>query len=80
MRAPVAKQFRVTGVFDAGFDSVRTPSSSTPTVRGAGFLRHTVTAVTGVEMKVKDIEAARDVARSIDAAGQRRVSHSTGKS
>jgi len=65
MRAPVAKQFRVTGVFDAGFDQYDSKLVYTDLYEAQAFY-DTGDSVTGVEMKVKDIEAARDVARSID--------------
>ena len=65
MRAPVAKQFRVTGVFDAGFDQYDSKLVYTDLYEAQAFY-DTGDSVTGVEMKVKDIETARDVARSID--------------
>jgi lipoprotein-releasing system permease protein len=65
MRAPVAKQFRVTAVFDAGFDQYDSKLVYTDLYEAQAFY-DTGDSVTGVEMKVKDIEAARDVAREID--------------
>jgi lipoprotein-releasing system permease protein len=65
MRAPVAKQFRVTGVFDAGFDQYDSKLVYTDLYEAQAFY-DTGDSVTGVEMKVKDIETARDVARDID--------------
>jgi lipoprotein-releasing system permease protein len=65
MRAPVAKQFRVTGVFDAGFDQYDSKLVYTDLYEAQAFY-DTGDSVTGVEMKVSDIEGARDVAREID--------------
>lgn len=65
MRAPVAKQFRVTAVFDAGFDQYDSKLVYTDLYEAQAFY-DTGDSVTGVEMKVSDIEQARDVARSID--------------
>jgi lipoprotein-releasing system permease protein len=65
MRAPVAKQFRVTGVFDAGFDQYDSKLVYTDLYEAQAFY-DTGDSVTGVEMKVADIEKARDVARDID--------------
>jgi lipoprotein-releasing system permease protein len=65
MRAPVAKQFRVTAVFDAGFDQYDSKLVYTDLYEAQAFY-DTGDSVTGVEMKVKDIETARDVARDID--------------
>jgi lipoprotein-releasing system permease protein len=65
MRAPVAKQFRVTGVFDAGFDQYDSKLVYTDLYEAQAFY-DTGDSVTGVEMKVADIENARDVAREID--------------
>jgi lipoprotein-releasing system permease protein len=65
MRAPVAKQFRVSGVFDAGFDQYDSKLVYTDLYEAQAFY-DTGDSVTGVEMKVADIEKARDVARDID--------------
>jgi lipoprotein-releasing system permease protein len=65
MRAPVAKQFRVTAVFDAGFDQYDSKLVYTDLYEAQAFY-DTGDSVTGVEMKVADIENARDVAREID--------------
>jgi len=65
MRAPVAKQFRVTAVFDAGFDQYDSKLVYTDLYEAQAFY-DTGDSVTGVEMKVADIEKARDVAREID--------------
>jgi lipoprotein-releasing system permease protein len=65
MRAPVAKQFRITGVFDAGFDQYDSKLVYTDLYEAQAFY-DTGDSVTGVEMKVADIEKAKDVARDID--------------
>ncbi|MDF3066433.1 MAG: transporter, permease protein [Polyangiaceae bacterium] len=65
MRAPVAKQFRVTAVFDAGFDQYDSKLVYTDLYEAQAFY-DTGDSVTGVEMKVADIEQAKDVARTID--------------
>jgi lipoprotein-releasing system permease protein len=65
MRAPVAKKFRITAVFDAGFDQYDSKLVYTDLYEAQAFY-DTGDSVTGVEMKVKDIENARDVAREID--------------
>jgi lipoprotein-releasing system permease protein len=65
MRAPVAKQFRVTAVFDAGFDQYDSKLVYTDLYEAQAFY-DTGDSVTGVEMKVADIENAREVAREID--------------
>jgi lipoprotein-releasing system permease protein len=65
MRAPVAKQFRVTAVFDAGFDQYDSKLVYTDLYEAQAFY-DTGDSVTGVEMKVADIEKAKDVARDID--------------
>jgi lipoprotein-releasing system permease protein len=65
MRAPVAKQFRITAVFDAGFDQYDSKLVYTDLYEAQTFY-DTGDSVTGVEMKVSNIENARDVAREID--------------
>jgi len=65
MRAPVAKQFRVTAVFDAGFDQYDSKLVYTDLYEAQAFY-DTGDSVTGVEMKVANIEKAREVAREID--------------
>ncbi|HEX3775865.1 MAG TPA: ABC transporter permease, partial [Polyangiaceae bacterium] len=66
MRAPVAKQFRVTGVFDAGFDQYDSKLVYTDLYEAQPFY-DTGDSVTGIEMKVNDIEKAKDIARDIDS-------------
>jgi lipoprotein-releasing system permease protein len=65
IRAPVAKQFRVTAVFDAGFDQYDSKLVYTDLYEAQAFY-DTGDSVTGIEMKVRDIEQARAIARDID--------------
>lgn len=65
MRAPVAKQFRITAVFDAGFDQYDSKLVYTDLYESQAFY-DTGDSVTGVEMKVSNIENAREVALEID--------------
>ena len=74
MRAPVAKQFRVTGVFDAGFDQYDSKLVYTDLYEAQPFY-DTGDSVTGIEMKVNDIEKARDIARDIDSRLQNGIYH-----
>ncbi len=74
MRAPVAKQFRVTGVFDAGFDQYDSKLVYTDLYQAQPFY-DTGDSVTGIEMKVNDIEKAKDIARDIDARLQNGIYH-----
>jgi len=74
MRAPVAKQFRVTGVFDAGFDQYDSKLVYTDLYEAQPFY-DTGDSVTGIEMKVNDIERARDIARDIDSRLQNGIYH-----
>jgi len=74
MRAPVAKQFRVTGVFDAGFDQYDSKLVYTDLYQAQPFY-DTGDSVTGIEMKVNDIEKARAIARDIDSRLQNGIYH-----
>ncbi len=65
LRAPVAKQFRVVSVFDAGFDQYDSKLVYTDLFEAQAF-SDTGDSVTGIEMKVQDIEKAKDVAQLID--------------
>jgi lipoprotein-releasing system permease protein len=55
MHAPVAKQFRVIAVFEAGFDQYDSKLVYTDTHEAQAFY-DSGDSVTGVEMKVADIE------------------------
>jgi lipoprotein-releasing system permease protein len=74
MRAPVAKQFRVTGVFDAGFDQYDSKLVYTDLYQAQPFY-DTGDSVTGIEMKVNDIEKAKDIAQDIDKRLQNGIYH-----
>jgi lipoprotein-releasing system permease protein len=65
IRAPVAKVFRVTAVFDAGFDQYDSKLVYTDLAEAQAFYDSGDT-VTGVEMKVKDIDRARQIGKEID--------------
>lgn len=64
--APVAKQFRVIAVFDAGFDQYDSKLVYTDLYEAQAF-GDSGDSVTGIEMKVKDIDNAKLVAAAIDA-------------
>jgi lipoprotein-releasing system permease protein len=66
MRPPVAKEFRVTGVFQAGFDQYDSKLVYTDLSEAQAFYEGGDT-VTGVEMKIQDIDRAREVAQQIEA-------------
>jgi lipoprotein-releasing system permease protein len=61
IKPPVAKRFRVVGVFEAGFDQYDSKLVYVDLYEAQVFYDHGDT-VTGVEMKVRDIEQASDVA------------------
>lgn len=65
IRAPVAKQFRVTGIFYAGFDQYDAKLVYTDLYEAQQFA-DAGDSVTGLEMRVSDIDDARNVARIID--------------
>lgn len=65
IRAPVAKQFRVVGIFDAGFEQYDAKFVYTDLFQAQEFYDNG-DSVTGVEVKVKDIDGARGIARKID--------------
>jgi len=65
MHAPVAKQFRVTAIFDAGFDQYDTKLVYTDLYESQAFY-DSGDSVTGVEMKVADIDRAREVKGLVD--------------
>jgi lipoprotein-releasing system permease protein len=65
IRAPVAKQFRVIAIFDAGFDQYDSKLVYTDLYEAQAFY-DSGDSVTGIEMKVKDIDQARAIARQID--------------
>lgn len=66
-RSPIAKQFRVTAVFEAGFDQYDSKLVYTDLYEAQAFYEYG-DSVTGVEMKVADIDRAHDVSKKIDLA------------
>jgi lipoprotein-releasing system permease protein len=64
-RPPVAKQFRVIAVFEAGFDQYDSKLVYTDLYEAQAFYDQG-DSVTGVEMKVDDIDNARAIATSLD--------------
>ncbi|HVR18773.1 MAG TPA: ABC transporter permease [Polyangiaceae bacterium] len=65
MHAPVAKQFRVIAVFEAGFDQYDSKLVYTDLYEAQAFY-DSGDSVTGVEMKVSDIEQASDVKKLVE--------------
>jgi lipoprotein-releasing system permease protein len=65
LRPPVAKQFRVVAVFEAGFDQYDSKLVYTDLFEAQTFY-DSGDSVTGVEMKVADIDDAKIIARKID--------------
>ena len=65
VRPPVAKQFRVIAAFEAGFDQYDSKLVYTDLYEAQAFSDQG-DSVTGVEMKVDDIDRARDIAQSMD--------------
>jgi lipoprotein-releasing system permease protein len=64
-RAPIAKSFRVISVFEAGFDQYDSKLVYTDLYEAQAFYEYG-DSVTGVEMKVADIDQAHAIARKID--------------
>lgn len=64
IRAPVAKQFRVIGIFYAGFDQYDSKFVYTDLYEAQGFA-DSGDSVTGLEMRVRDIDQAKDIAAEI---------------
>lgn len=65
IRAPVAKQFRVVAVFDAGFDQYDSKLIYTDLYQAQGF-NDSGDSVTGIEMKVHDIDQSKRIAAEIE--------------
>jgi lipoprotein-releasing system permease protein len=65
MHAPVAKQFRVIAIFDAGFDQYDSKLVYTDLYEAQAFY-DSGDSVTGVEMKVSDIDSAREIKGLVD--------------
>src|SRR5690606_7110635 len=66
LRPPVAKQFRVQGVFKAGFDQYDSKLMYADLYEAQAFYGAGDT-VTGVEMRIRDIDESADVVTRIDA-------------
>lgn len=66
IHAPVAKRFRVIAVFDAGFDQYDSKLVYTDLYEAQTFY-DSGDSVTGIEMKVNDIENAKAIAADIEA-------------
>jgi lipoprotein-releasing system permease protein len=64
-RAPIAKSFRVIAIFEAGFDQYDSKLVYTDLYEAQAFYEYG-DSVTGVEMKVADIDEAHAIARKID--------------
>ncbi|WP_437336569.1 ABC transporter permease [Sorangium sp. So ce394] len=64
IKPPVAKQFRVIALFEAGFEQYDTKLAYADLYETQAFYDHGDT-VTGVEMKVDDIDNASNIAREI---------------
>lgn len=65
IRAPVAKQFRVVAVFDAGFDQYDSKLIYTDLYQAQAF-NDSGDSVTGIEMKVHDIDQSKRIATEIE--------------
>jgi lipoprotein-releasing system permease protein len=65
-RPPVAKQFRVIAVFEAGFEQYDSKLIYTDLYEAQAFYEYG-DSVTGVEMKIADIDRSGTVAKEIDA-------------
>ena len=64
-RPPIAKQFRVIAIFEAGFDQYDSKLVYTDLFEAQAFYEQG-DSVTGVEAKVSDIEQAADIAKEVD--------------
>ena len=73
-RPPIAKQFRVIAIFEAGFDQYDSKLVYTDLYEAEAFYEQG-DSVTGVEAKVDDIEKAADIAKQVDKALANGVYH-----
>lgn len=64
-RPPIAKQFRVIAIFEAGFDQYDSKLVYTDLYEAEAFYEQG-DSVTGVEAKVDDIEKAADISKQVD--------------
>ncbi|MRG93445.1 ABC transporter permease [Polyangium spumosum] len=74
LKPPVAKRFRVIAVFEAGFDQYDSKLVYTDLFEAQAFYDQGDT-VTGVEMKVDDIDQAKDIAKQISTNLQSGLYH-----
>jgi lipoprotein-releasing system permease protein len=65
LRPPIAKQFRVIGVFQAGFEQYDSKLVYTDLREAQDFYQEG-DSVTGVEMKLADVDRAREVAAQVE--------------
>ena len=65
IRAPVAKQFRVIAIFDAGFDQYDAKLVYTDLYEAQAF-SDAGDSVVGIEMRVSDIDETKEIARVIE--------------
>jgi lipoprotein-releasing system permease protein len=65
IRAPVARQFRVIAVFDAGFDQYDSKLIYTDLYQAQAF-NDSGDSVTGIEMKIADVDKAKGIAAEIE--------------
>ncbi|MFO0737951.1 MAG: ABC transporter permease [Labilithrix sp.] len=73
-RPPIAKQFRVIAIFEAGFDQYDSKLVYTDLYEAQAFYEQG-DSVTGVEAKVDDIEKAADISRHVDKLLSNSVYH-----
>jgi lipoprotein-releasing system permease protein len=76
IRPPVAKQFRVIAIFEAGFDQYDSKLVYTDLFEAQSFYDQGDT-VMGVEMRVADIDEARAISRSVDKLLANGLYHTT---
>lgn len=74
VRPPIAKQFRVIAMFDAGFDQYDSKLAYTDLYEAQAFYDEG-DSVTGVEMKVADIDDASRISKQIDKLLNNSVYH-----
>jgi lipoprotein-releasing system permease protein len=65
IRAPVARQFRVIAVFDAGFDQYDSKLIYTDLYQAQAF-NDSGDSVTGIEMKIHDVDKSKEIAAEIE--------------
>jgi lipoprotein-releasing system permease protein len=76
IRPPVARQFRVVGIFEAGFEQYDSKLVYTDLFEAQSFYDQGDT-VMGVEMKVADIDGARSISRVVDKLLANGLYHTT---